>query len=62
VHSHSGEARFNECICGGRAIPGWEDILRLNNHNVSDYKDEIYQMFMVQGGGGLNHFYQGVNR
>ena len=47
------------CICEGRAIPAWEQILTLNGIDVAAYCASIDSLFRHGGGKDLNHFYVG---
>ena len=46
--------------CNGRAVPGWEFILRLNGIDVDFYKDAVLRLFQHGGGKGFNHYYYGA--
>ena len=50
----------HECICGGRAVPAWEQILCLNHIDVDAYCASLYCMFEAGGGKGNNHLYIGA--
>ena len=50
-------ALSNACICGGRAIAAWEEILTINGMDVVAYCKSISEMFAHGGGKDLNHFY-----
>ena len=53
------EALQNECLCQGRAIPGWIEILTCNSFNVQVYRQSVFKLFQSGGGKGLNHLYIG---
>ena len=53
------EALNAPCICDGRAVPAWEQILTLNGHNVMAYCESVYQAFAAGGGKGFAHLYIG---
>ena len=50
----------HECTCGGRAKPGWEQILSLNSIDIFDYRKSLLAAFRGGGGKGLNHMYIGA--
>ena len=53
-------ALAHRCICEGRAIPGWEQILTLNGIDVSAYRASLLSAFKEGGGKWLNHMYVGA--
>ena len=55
-------ALFRSCMCGGRAITAWEEILELNGINVVGYCSSIMALLGHGGGRGLNHYYVGPPR
>ena len=60
THMEILQAALSEpCICFGKAIPGWEQVLVLNGVSVQEYKDSVVAMFEGGGGKGLNHMYIG---
>ena len=52
-------ARDGACICHGRAIPGWQHILRVNGINEQGYLESVQELFQEGGGKAVNHFYVG---
>ena len=48
------------CICEGRAVPGWEQILSVNNVEPARYWRALWATFRGGGGKGLNHLYIGA--
>jgi len=52
-------ARDGACICHGRAIPGWQHILRANGISEQEYLESVQELFQAGGGKGVNHFYVG---
>ena len=53
-------AQTHACICGGRAVPGWELILVLNKIDITAYRASLLAAFQGGGGKGLNHLYIGA--
>ena len=53
------EALATRCVCEGRAIPGWCEILTTNGFDVNRYFASLRALFEGGGGKGLNHFYVG---
>ena len=54
------EAATAPCICQGRAVPAWQQILSLNHVNEAGYCNALYNTFKAGGGKGLNHLYIGT--
>ena len=53
------EALATVCVCQGRAIPGWQEILVTNGFDVDAYRRSVLQLFQAGGGKALNHLYLG---
>ena len=48
------------CVCEGKAIPGWEHILKVNSIPIPAYVASVLALFREGGGKRLNHFYVGA--
>ena len=53
-------ASAHPCVCGGRAIPGWEHLLQHNQIDSAAYRQSVVRLFQSGGGKGFNHFYYGA--